>query len=362
MRSVILIISVLVFFSACRQGSQAPPVEKPSTFLNKGVVLVDYREQQKVDVYVDGDLFTSYTYPPDMDKPVLFPVRSASGTIVTRGFPGYPREWERRDHPEHVGIWFNYGNVNDFDFWNAPAALSGEKKSPHGRVLHRGVKRAESRDALGVLEVAADWQVPAENGRWHTVLQENTIYEFSGDETTRTIDRITRLTAQEDEVRFSDHVDGLFAIRLDRAFTFPEASPPEIKDEQGNLMEVPAPILEEMNAHYLNSEAAENTDVQNQRADWVAVSSAKGEEQITIALFDHPENPGYPSFWNAGGEGLISVNNFGQGPISSGKLEALNFRLSPGESVLFRHRLYITSGSHATNEKLDDVFSGFSQK
>jgi len=287
-------------------------------------------------------------------------VRAASGTIITRGYPLDPREGERVDHPHQVGVWFNYGDVNGFDFWNNSFAVPADKKGSYGRILHRGVKRAESRDAKGVLEVAADWQVPAEDGDWHTVLQENTIFEFSGDGSTRTIDRITQLTAQEDDVLFRDNKEGLFAIRVDRAFTYPSDKPQVFTDANGIPTEVKVMDPKGMNGHYLNSRGVEDKDVWGKQAEWVGLSGTKGQEKITIAIFDHPDNPGFPSHWHARDYGLFAVNNLGQEVFSEGARPALNFRLTAGESTIFRHRIFVTSGFHAGNDQLKDQFADFS--
>ena len=48
-------------------------------------------------------------------KPCLWPIHAADGSLVTRGFPAAPREGERVDHPHHVGLWFNFGNVNGLE-------------------------------------------------------------------------------------------------------------------------------------------------------------------------------------------------------------------------------------------------------
>src|SRR3982751_4889672 len=74
--------------------------------------------QRRVDIIINEKPFTSYIWPERLTKPVLYPVRTAKGTTITRGFPLEPRQGERVDHPHHVGIWFNYGNANGFDFWN----------------------------------------------------------------------------------------------------------------------------------------------------------------------------------------------------------------------------------------------------
>src|SRR5207249_10739731 len=70
------------------------------------VDVVPHEDQRRVDVLVDGKPFTSYIYPTTLKKPTLYPVRSASGVVVTRGWPLEPRPGERVDHPHQVGLWF----------------------------------------------------------------------------------------------------------------------------------------------------------------------------------------------------------------------------------------------------------------
>ena len=73
-----------------------------------------------VDVSIGGKPFTSYFFPGQdvLKKAVLFPLISAKGTTITRGYPMAPRAGERVDHPHHVGMWLNYEDVNGFDYWN----------------------------------------------------------------------------------------------------------------------------------------------------------------------------------------------------------------------------------------------------
>jgi hypothetical protein len=94
----------------------------------KGVRIVKNEASRRVDVFIDGRPFTSYVWPESLTKPVLYPLRTAQGTIVTRGFPLDSRPGERVDHPHHAGLWFNYGDVNGVDFWNNSTALSAEER------------------------------------------------------------------------------------------------------------------------------------------------------------------------------------------------------------------------------------------
>ena len=106
-------------------------------------VVVDEQER-RADVSIDGQPFTSYIWPTTLKKPVLYPLRSAKGTIVTRGFPLEQRPGERVDHPHHAGLWFNYENVNGIDFWNNSDAIKPENAPKMGTILHRSIASAKS--------------------------------------------------------------------------------------------------------------------------------------------------------------------------------------------------------------------------
>src|SRR6266568_160404 len=49
----------------------------------------------RADITIDGKPFTSYIWPTTLKKPVLYPLRTAKGTIVTRGYPLESRPGER---------------------------------------------------------------------------------------------------------------------------------------------------------------------------------------------------------------------------------------------------------------------------
>src|SRR5258707_11120936 len=73
-----------------------------------GVQLVVKEADRRVDVLVDGQPFTSYIWPTTLKKPVLYPLRTSAGTVVTRGVPLEPRPGERVDHPHHLGLWLHH--------------------------------------------------------------------------------------------------------------------------------------------------------------------------------------------------------------------------------------------------------------
>src|SRR5690348_9811480 len=99
---------------------------------NQQIKIVQDPGQKKIDVLIGGKPFTSFLYPDTLEKPVLYPVHTSNGALVTRGFPISMRKDEPTDHPHHLGIWFTFENVNGLDFWNNSYAIPAEKKKQYG--------------------------------------------------------------------------------------------------------------------------------------------------------------------------------------------------------------------------------------
>src|SRR5438445_9407240 len=180
-------------FGARDSGIPTPDPRAPNPGRGQGgrVEVVPHDDQRRVDVTVDGKPFTSYIYPTTLKKPTLYPLRAASGVVVTRGWPLEPRPGERVDHPHQVGLWFDHGDVNGLDFWNNSNAIPAERAAKMGTIVHRAVRRAESGSGEGALEVTADWV----DAHGKALLREDTRFVFRAAAGSRTIDRITTLTA-----------------------------------------------------------------------------------------------------------------------------------------------------------------------
>ena len=54
------------------------------------IELVEKEEARKVDVLIDGSLFTSYIYQETIKKPVLWPVVSPGDVLGPLGVSGHP--------------------------------------------------------------------------------------------------------------------------------------------------------------------------------------------------------------------------------------------------------------------------------
>ncbi|MCA0230133.1 MAG: PmoA family protein [Bacteroidetes bacterium] len=308
------------------------------SFAQKGVVLTPNETEKKIDVTIDGKPFTSYFYPgPDvLKKAVLYPLLTAQGTEITRGWPIKPRTGERVDHPHHVGMWLNYESVNAHDFWNNSTKVDHAKHT-YGTIVHTGITKMKGGKNEGTLTVTADWL--DKNGG--LMLTETTTYIFKGDATTRTVDRITTLTAKT-EVVFKDVKDGMFAIRVARQLEHPSTGPSEFTDAYGVVTKVATMDNTGITGNYRTSEGVEGDNVWSTRGRWCNLRGKIGDETINVVILDHPKNVGYPTYWHARGYGLFAANPLGQAIFSKGK-ENLNLTLKNGESTTFRYRTVIAS-------------------
>jgi len=320
------------------------------------VKVTHHQEDQRVDILIGDQPFTSYLYTdtiPDLKKTVLFPIYSAKGTLITRGFPLDTRPGERTDHPHHIGLWLNYGDVNGIDFWGHSNATPTEQSHRMGTIRHQQIKEVKSGADSGSLEVTMDWL----NSQNQTMLKEETRFVFSGGEESRRIDRITTLTAVDQKMIFNDTKEGMMAIRVHRALEHPSDQPVVLSDEYGNQTEVAKLDNIGVTGHYLNSEGTEGTDVWGKRAKWVELSGMIADEKVSVIIFDHPENVGHPTYWHARGYGLFAANPLGQETFSEGK-ERLNLTLNPGESVTFKYRILILTGE-IDPSAINDAFNNY---
>lgn len=340
-----LIFGGLILFMSC--SAQTP---NDATRFN----IVENQADKRVDITVDGEPFTSYIYPDELMKPVLYPLRTSKGTLVTRGWPMDPRPGERVDHPHHVGMWFNYGDVNGLDFWNNSTAIPAEKKDGFGTIKHVSVNNMTADNNKAELEVTMDWQKP--DGT--SLLKEETKYIFTQEGDERAIELVTKLTALDEDVSFMDNKEGLLGIRVARELEHPSDKPEKFTDANGIATDVAQMNNEGVTGLYRSSEGIEGDSVWATRGKWVNLNGKIGEEPVSLVILDNPENVGYPTYWHARGYGLFAANPLGQKEFSKGK-EVLDYKLKAGESVVFKYKVLINSGSNLSDDQVNAAFDTF---
>ena len=268
-----------------------------------------------IAVDIDGKPFTTFHYGSDAAKPFLAPLRSASGKIVTRRFPMESVPGESRDHLHHRGLWFSYDDVNGVKFWENDPSYT---KPRMGRIVVRNAEWKDG-DRSGTLTAVMEWRDP--NGK--PLLVETRRMVFYSDPKLRTIDFYVTLTAAEN-VTIGDTKEGAFAIRMAENFT--ERKGGRIVDANGRIS---------------------MANVWGKRSDWVDYTGEVDGERLGVAIFDHPQNPHYPTYWHARDYGLFALNPFGQNAFDPAA-EERRVNLPAGQKLAFRWRVVIHPGDAET--------------
>jgi Methane oxygenase PmoA len=338
------ILMLCLFFFPCLANAQTP----------ESVSLIKSGEAKQIDIYIGPALFTRFFYPDTLEKPVLFPIYDAANVPVTRGFPKDPRPGDPTDHPHHLGLWLTYENVNGLDFWNNSYAIPAEKKSLYGWIKTDRILEM-SGGQTGKLTYHANWV----NQQNEVLISETTHFEFSGRANERIIDRVTELKAVRD-ITFTDAKDGFLGLRLAHELEIPGGQRFNYTDNKGNSTVVkkdPAAT-----GNYVTSEGKLGDSVWSTRAAWCKVYGKIGNDSVSITIFDHPANIGYPTFWHARGYGLFAANPLGEKIFTNGRSE-LNLKLKKDSTIVFRYRILIQNGpSTPSPDELNHELRSFSNK
>ena len=98
----------------------------------------------------------------------------------------------------------------------------------------------------------------------------------------------------------------------------------------------------------VNAEGLEGMkNVWGKRSNWVDYSGTLDGEQLGIAIFDHPSNPGHPVYWHARDYGLFALNPWGRHAFDPSAEES-HVTVPAGGSLRFRWRVVIHNGDAAS--------------
>jgi hypothetical protein len=283
-----------------------------------------------VHITIDNQPFTDFVFGGgNAMKPYLYPLRSATGKLLTRKFPMEPSTGEPTDHPHQRGLWFAHERVNNTDFWNNEANYT---KPNRGRIVVAKISDAQSGPDAGSFKADLDWI--DENGA--KLISEVRKMTFRKTSTLRLVDVDVTLTAAQD-VTFGDAKDGAFGLRLAAALQEPGSADKKIVDQ------IPG------TGTIRNAEGEEHEKaVWGKSSNWIDYSGEIDGEKVGIAVFEHPDNS-RRSRWHVRAYGLFAANPFGQKAFSADKKSALDgsVPLKSGETLHFRYRVVIHPGDPA---------------
>ena len=297
--------------------------------------------KDKVDVKIDGRLFTTYQWGRNWPKPVLVPVRTPSGIEVSRRHPLTELDGGSDDHLHHTGIFFAVDGVNDTKFWN--------NVDPFPQIRHKAIKEIVSGHNSGKMVATSLWidekgTVLLEDERTITLLA-------GGSESEYAIDFSLDMTAKVDKVVFEDTEEGVFAIRV--ADCLREKGPKTFL-KPGD----PAPQESLRGTGVYLSSNGDITAKQawGKRARWMVLQGVKDGKVVGIAIYNHPESLNYPTYWHVRNYGLFSANPLGQGDFQrqddyeKNPVIPLKLTLKKGEKVHFRFLVVVYEGAKTTQD------------
>jgi hypothetical protein len=285
------------------------------------------RNGNQIEVSIGGKPFTTYYFDPKVAKPYLMPLRSAHGTIVTRGYPVGNEVPPGSQHdpsfePHQRPLYFAHGNIDGLDFWGEEAfdkMFHDHGKQSYGHMVMQKIDESRSGDPA---VIRAEFTLEDPNGR--VIGEETQAFAFRGDEHTRIIDCEFTVHATHGPLTFGDSKEGTFGIRL-------------IKD------------LDSPPAHMVNSAGAEGEKaIWGKRADWVNYDGKVEGEEVGIAVLDSPKSFRHPTTWHARGYGLFAANPFGFRDFTRDPNQDGSWTIPEHKSLLFKYRVIIHDGDYKT--------------
>lgn len=282
------------------------------------------RHTDRISIDIDGKPFSDLFVSAQVNKPYMYPLRAASGKIITRAYPMDNVEGETKDHPHHRGLWFSHGDVNGYDFWANEASQQDGKK---GKIVLKKVDEIKNGKKSGTLSATFDWIDPT--GK--TILTESRTTIFYSNPTLRIMDFDITLRALE-KVTFGDTKEGTFAIRLAAGLEEPHKKAPASPARTGLMVS--------------SDGGRGEANVWGKRSNWVDYFGELDGEKLGIAILDNPANPKHPTYWHSRSYGLFAANIFGEHDFYNDKSRNGSVTVEPGNSLRFRYRVIIHPGDY----------------
>jgi len=334
------VLLLIISMSAAGLMAQPPRIE-----LVKG--------ENRIDVVIAGEPFTSYLYGSNLTKPLLVPVRTPSGIEVSRRHPLSKIEGGSMDHEHHVGIFFAVDQVNGVNFW--------KNTSISPQIRHVKITEMAGGSGRAKLSTLANWI----DDKQQVLLEEKRTMVFVAGEHEQeySIDLSIDLTAVCPRVLFEDIEEGMFAIRVS---DYLRESNPETSPQPGRPL--PAESLSGTGRYFSSNGDQTAKNVWGKRARWVALQGVRQGKVVGVAILNHPASINYPTFWHARNYGLFSANPLGQADFQrqqprkyrKNKIMPLHLTLEKGETAHFRFLVIVYEGFR-TNQQIEERFRKFAE-
>jgi len=284
------------FFLAMAAGASAPaqnvpPAPKPIPRLQ--LIPMPYHQ---ASFQREGVEITRYHFGQELHRPFLFPVIGPSGQSLTR--MGHPRDPESHSH--HNSVWISHNDVAGTSFWS---------DSGDGKIRHKRIIKYEDLGECSYLVAENQW-LTKEGKALLSETRQVTVVLLEGAEWLLVVD--TELRANGGTVTLGKTPFGLIGVRMAKTIG--------VNDGGGTIR---------------NSEGGVNEkEILWKKAKWVDYSGPiTGGKIEGIAIFDHPNNPNFPSYFHVRNDGWMGASLTFDGPRE----------ITPEKPLRLRYGLYVHS-------------------
>jgi hypothetical protein len=287
--SIILPINLNIF------GQDAPPTPKPVPRLQ--VVPMPYYQ---ASFQREGVEIARYHFDPELNRPFVFPVIGPSGKSLTR--MGHPRD--PQSHSHHNSVWISHTDVNGIDFWS---------DSGKGKIRHKRIIKFDDFGESSLIVTENEW-VSADGKVLLSETRQVMVLLLENSEWLLIIDM--ELRAADKTITFGKTPFGLLGVRMAKTIG--------VNDGGGTIR---------------NSEGGVNEkEIFWKRDKWVDYSGPITNQQIEgITLFDHPNNPNFPTYFHVRNDGWMGASLTFDAPRT----------ITPDKPLHLRYGLYVHSDMKA---------------
>lgn len=269
--------------------------------------------------------FGIYHFEKHAPRPYLWPLLGPGGRRMTRNFPMEDLAHEEKDHKHHRSLWTAFDEVNGTNNWS--------EEEGHGHTRHERFLNVQEGAVFGGFTAQNNWTSEEDKP---ILREERSLRLYNVGDDYRLFDYDITWRAEFGEVTFGDTKEaGVLAVRV--ATSMDGARGGTIENSEGGV-----------------GEAA----CWGHQAAWCDYSGHVDGEVLGIAIFDHPNNPNFPTRWHVRDYGLFATNPLSKAAFDAGA--ATPFVLKNGEDVTFYYRVLLHRGA-AKQGRVAEFYRAFSQ-
>lgn len=285
-----IISIILIFFSSCSTPKSDASTDSDESDAETELLLKENQEASTISVFRENEKEPILVQNAKADfRPFIHPIIAPDGKgLLTEYSPGH--------HKHQTGLYWGFTRVNGRDYFHHPEGDYWQRVSANiitstgTEVRWQTVYNLLDENGDAILKETQTWSFREKSGKFLITL------EWKGE-------------------AISDITIG--------------------KYDYGGLF-LRMPWKEGINGEVVNAARQRNEKAEGQRAMWVDVGmQVDGRDDLAhIAVFDHPDNKGFPQYWRVDGQ-------LGIGPA---RARLADWKIPKGETEIIRHQVVAYTG------------------